>query len=107
MLYIRKANKATFEFELTNCDGTPVDLSQATVKFLVKKDKSVPDNSAVLSGEIVNSDTNNIMFQFNAIQTTNITEGEYVGALKVFKADNMNDEVWSDKIKVVKEVFSD
>lgn len=107
MRYIRKANKATFEFELTNCDGTPVDLSSSTAKFIVKKDKSVPDNSAVLSGEIVNSDTNNIMFQFDATQTTNIPEGDYVAALKLFKSDNMNNEVWSDNIKVVKEVFSD
>ena len=107
MRYIRKANKATFEFELTNCDGTPVDLSATTAKFIVKKDKSTPDNSAVLSGEIVNSETNNIMFQFTAVQTANITEGDYVCALKLFKSDNMNDEVWSDNLKVVKEVFND
>ena len=106
MRYIRKANKATFEFELTNCDGTPVDLSTSTVKFIVKKDKSTPDSSAVLSGEIVNSETSNVMFQFDATETANIQEGDYVCALKIFRQDDMNDEVWSDNVKVVREVFN-
>lgn len=107
MQYIRIANKATFEFELTECDGTPVDLSTSTMKFIVKKSKTDDDSSALLSGEIINSETNNIMFEFDATETATLTEGKGFCALKQFKSDNMNDEVWSDNITITKEVFSD
>lgn len=107
MQYIRKANKATFTFELTNCDGTPVDLSEATVKFIVKKNKSDTDSQAILSSQIVNSDTNILYFSFNSQQTDPLTEGDYFVAIKIVKADHMDDEVWNDNLKVVREVFDD
>lgn len=107
MEYIRIANCKSFEFELTNCDGTPVDLSETTAKFIVKKNKTDSDSQAILSSEIVNSETNNIMFQFDATQTSNLQEGKGFAALKLFKENNLNDEVWSDNVQIVKEVFSD
>lgn len=107
MEHIRISNKKSFEFELTECDGSPVDLSEATVKFIVKKSKDDPDTSAILAKEIVNSETNNIMYQFDATETANLQEGKYVAALKIFKENNLNDEVWSDYVQIVKEVFSD
>lgn len=107
MEYIRIANRKSFEFELTNCDGSPVDLSESTVKFIVKRSKEDPDTSAILSKEIVESETNNIMFQFDATETANLQEGKYVAGLKIFKENNLNEEVWSDYVQVTKEVFSD
>ena len=107
MQYIRKSNKATFTFELTNCDGTPVDLSETVAKFIVKQNKADADSSAVLSAQIENSDTNILYFGFNAQQTDPITEGDYFVALKLVKDDHMDDEVWNDNLKVVREVFSD
>lgn len=106
MIYIRKANKFSLTFELTNCDGSALDLSSSTAKFIVKKDKEDNDSQAVLSSEIVNSDTNIITFQFDATQTL-LDVGNYVVALKLFKSNNLNDEVWNDNLQVVKEVFND
>lgn len=107
MQYIRKANKASFTFELTNCDGTPVDLSTSTLKFIVKKNKTDEDSTAVLSGEVDNSTTNIVSFEFTAQQTDLLNEGEYFIAIKIVKPDHMDDEVWNDNLKVVREVFSD
>ena len=107
MQYIRKANKASFTFELTNCDGSPVDLSGATLKFIVKKKKEDEDSSAVLSSEVVNPDTNIVSFEFTSEDTAPLTEGDYFVAIKIVRASHMDDEVWSDNLKVVREVFND
>lgn len=107
MQYIRKSNKASFTFELTNCDGSPVDLSESTVKFIVKKNKTDQDSSAILSSEISNSETNIISFEFDSTMTSPLTEGEYFMAIKIVKENHMDDEVWNDNCKVVREVFND
>lgn len=107
MQYIRKANKASFTFELTNCDGTPVDLSESTLKFIVKKNKIDEDSSAILSSQVENSDTNIVTFQFTSEDTALLTEGDYFVAIKIVKENHMDDEVWNDNLKVVREVFND
>lgn len=107
MQYIRKANYAAFCFEITLADGSPVDLSETTAKFIIKKNKTDSDSQAILSSEVVNSETNNIMFQFDVTQTSNLQEGKGFAALKLFKENNLNDEVWSDNVQIVREVFSD
>ena len=106
MLYIRKSNKFGLTFEITNCDGSEYDLSASTLKFIVKKSKEDPDGTAVLSSEVVNSSTNVVTFQFDATQT-NLDIGNYVAAIKEFKDNNLNNELWNDNIQVVKEVFND
>lgn len=107
MQYIKKANYASFRFILTNSDGSPVDLSQATLGFIVKKNKFDDDTMAILSAEIENSDTNDVLFQFDATVTAPLEVGEYFAALKIFKTNNLNDEVWSDKVRVTKETFNE
>lgn len=106
MIYIRKANKFSLTFELTNCDGSQYDLSDSTLKFIVKRNKDDQDTMAVLSSEVVNSDTNIVTFQFDATQT-NLDIGNYVVAIKEFKDNNLNSELWNDNLQVVKEVFND
>jgi hypothetical protein len=107
MQYIRKANYSTFTFELTKADGSPVDLSNKTIKFIVKKEKSDDDDMAILSQSYENSETNIVMFQFDATQTANLAEGKYYMAVKVYTDTNMNDEVWNDDCKVTRGVFND
>lgn len=106
MQYIRKANYAAFMFEITLADGSMEDLSDTTLTFIVKKNKSDADTDAVLSDSIVNSDTNIVLFQFDATQTSNLDEGDYYVALKAFKPSNLNYEIWSDKLKITKETFN-
>ena len=62
---------------------------------------------AVLAAEIENSDTNEVLFQFDATVTAQLDVGDYFAALKIFKENNLNDEIWSDKLKVTKETFND
>jgi hypothetical protein len=107
MQYIRKSNYASFTFELTNSDGSPLDLSNKTARFILKKEKTDEDQTAVLSQEIVNSDTNIVSFQFDATKTAPLIEGQYYAALKIYTETNMNDEVWNDDCKVVRGVFND
>lgn len=107
MQYIRKSSFASFTFELTNCDGSPVDLSNKTVKFIMKGSKDEDDTRSRLSSEIANSDTNIVKFQFDATETKNLVEGNYVLALKIYTDSQMNDEVWNDDCKVISGVFND
>ena len=107
MQYIRKANYATFTFEITLADGTPDDFSEASLKFIVKKNKTDADESAVLLDVINFPDTNIVSFQFDADQTSGLEEGVYYSALKVFKANSLNYEIWSDKLTVKRETFND
>lgn len=107
MQYIRKSNGASFTFELTNCDGSAVDLSTSTLKFIVKKNKEDIDSAAVLSSQVVNPTTNIVSFQFTATQTSSLNIGDYFMAIKVIKENDMDDEVWNDNCRVVQEVFND
>ena len=106
MQYINKNQYNSFTFELTECDGSATDLSEATVKFIVKKSKTTEDDNAIMAGSVVNSDTNIIMFEFNASES-DVEEGNYVGALKIFKTGDINTEVWSDDFRVVRGVFDE
>lgn len=106
MQYIQQKQYNSFTFTLTNCDGSAMDLSAATVKFIVKKTRNTPDSDAVLTGQFVNPDTNILMYEFDATET-NIAEGQYVMGLKIFKSDDKNEEVFSDDVKVVKGVFNE
>lgn len=94
-------------FTLENCDGTPMDLSTSTVKFILKKNKTDSDAQAILTGEYVNPDTNILQFEFSAIQTGNLTQGTAIGALKIYRTDNKDEEVWSDEYTIEKGVFDE
>lgn len=107
MQYITKANGASFTFELLNCDGSPVDLSTSTVKFIVKKNRTTADSLAILSSEYVNPSTNNLAFSFTATETSSLDVGDYVCALKIFRSNDMDEEVWTDDLQVVKGVFDE
>lgn len=107
MQYIKKKEYNSFMFSVTNSDGTDYDFSASTVKFIVKKGEEYEDNTAVLSAAIDNSPTCNLMFDFKANETADIPVGEYIMAIKEFKAGGVNRELWSDKCKVVKGVFDE
>lgn len=106
MQYITKHGYASFTFELTNCDASPLELSKLTAKFIVKRSASDSDDDCVLFGEYVNPETNIISFQFNADETGALLEGNYVCALKLFSENKMNKEIWSDELRVVRGVFN-
>ena len=94
-------------FILENCNGSVMDLSSATVKFILKRNKSDADAQALLSGEYVNPDTNILQFEFSALQTASLPEGMAVGALKIYRTGDKDEEVWSDEYSIEKGVFNE
>jgi hypothetical protein len=93
-------------FTLENCDGSPMDLSTSTVKFILKREKNVPDEQALLSGEYVNPTTNILQYEFDAVETGTLVEGTAIGALKIYRAGDKDEEVWSDEYIIGKGVFN-
>lgn len=94
-------------FTLENCDGSAMDLSSATVKFILKRNKDDSDEQALLSGEYVNPTTNILQFEFSAVQTGALVAGSAIGALKIYRADDKDEEIWSDEYSIEKGVFDE
>ena len=94
-------------FELQNCDGTAMDLSEATVRFILKRDKTDADDQALLAGEHINPTTNILQFEFSAVDTGELQEGTAIGALKIYRTDDKDEEVWSDEYTIEKGVFDE
>ena len=107
MQHITKNCLYNLTVELTNCDGTAVDLSTSTVKFILKKDKSDEDADALLSYEYQNPTTNTLAFEFDATQTGTLNIGNAIGAIKIYRADDKNEEVWSDEYVIEDGVFNE
>ena len=106
MQHIVKNNLYNPTFTLTNCDGSALDLSKSTVKFILKSDKSDNDDSALLRGEYVNLDTNTFQFEFTATQTSGLPIGKAIGALKIYRDGDKNEEIWSDEYIITEGVFN-
>ena len=94
-------------FELQNCDGSAMDLSEATVRFVLKRNKTDADASALLSGEHINPTTNILQYEFSAIDTATLPEGQAIGALKIYRTDDKDEEIWSDEYTIEKGVFDE
>lgn len=107
MLHITKGDIFNPTFEFTECDGSAMDLSSCTVKFILKREKEDSDSHALLSKEYVDPDTNMLQFEFLATETKNLPEGDAVCAVKIYREDDKNKEVWQDVCLIKKGVFDD
>lgn len=107
MQHIVRSNIYNPTFTLTECDGSAVDLSTSTVKFIVKKNKDDLDSNALLSKEYVNSDTNILQFEFTSSETKNLQAGNCICALKIYRDGGKDEEVWSDEGIIEKGVFDE
>lgn len=107
MQHIVISNLYNPTFTFTECDGSACDLSGATVKFILKRTKDDSDSSALLSKEYVNPTTNILQFEFSAVETSYLTKGQAIGAIKIYRDDNKNEEVWSDEYTIEEGVFND
>lgn len=106
MQIIKQRNgwEQTFYFQQPN--GKPLDCSQFTIKFLVKKNKTDLDANAVLKAEWINPKSNILHCQFTA-EETYIETGKYIGAIKLFRKNGMNEEIWVDEFIVEKGVINE
>lgn len=93
-------------FTFTKCDGTPVDFTGATVKFILKRNRDDADSSALLTKEYVNPETNILQFEFTAAETASLSKGSAIGAVKIYRVDDKNEEVWSDEYTIDEGVFN-
>lgn len=93
-------------FTFTECNGAATDLSTSTVKFILKKNKTDADANALLSKEYVNPNTNILQFEFTATETGTLTAGEAIGAVKIYRTGDKNEEVWSDEYVIEEGVFN-
>lgn len=107
MQHITKHCLYTLEVELTNCDGSAVDLSTSTVKFILKKKKDDSDANALLSQQYVNPTTNNLLFEFSATETGVLNAGDAIGAIKIYRANAKDEELWSDEYIIEEGVFNE
>lgn len=106
MEHIVKNNLYNPTFTFVECNGEPSDLSSCTVKYILKKSKSDNDDSALLSGEYVNPDTNILQFEFPASDTASLPVGDAVGAVKIYRDGDKNEEVWSSEYIIEEGVFN-
>ena len=107
MQHITIHNLYKIGFTLENCDGSAMDLSSCTVKFILKTNKDDSDDSAFLSAEYENPNTNIVDFEFSAVDTALLQEGNAIGALKIYRSDDKDEEVWSDEYLIEKGVFNE
>lgn len=107
MIHITKGDIFNPTFELKECDGSYMDLSSCTVKFILKKTSEDYDSDALLSSEYVNPDTSILQFEFLSDETKNIPEGEAIAALKIYRENGKNKEVWQDSCLIKKGVFDE
>lgn len=88
--------------------STPMDLSNRTVKAIVKKNKDDADESAVLPIKTYsNLDVNYIIPTYTASQTQVLKEGNYYFAIKIYTVDGLDRELYNDVLTVTKGVFNE
>jgi hypothetical protein len=86
-----------------------MDLSNCTVKFIVKKNKTVEDTDALLHYDYVQPETNCLLYQFNSSQTSGLPIGSAVCGIKIFRGSEdagLDQEVWTDEVTIDDGVFN-
>ena len=109
MKHVNKNNLFTQSLELYAEDNrTPLDCSGMTLKFLVKKSREDKDTECILPPIVYEKpDTNLFLFEYTASQIDLLEPGVYWMALKIFRENGMNEEIWVDQLTVEKGVFHD
>ena len=108
MLYIIKGDSETISVgPIETCDRRPVDLSESTVKMVIKSSVEQNDEDAVFSQEISNPDTNTVAFILSAEDTRTIEAGDYIIGVKIVWDDGTEKEIVRDNIRFTKGVFND
>ena len=103
MIKIITGDSATFTFSIVYpgaVDGTPApDLSDATVVFALKKDKTLVEKT------IANPDTNILYFSLSPEETQRLSAGIYDACCKIYYDSGEAKTVWMDNVTVVKGVL--
>ncbi len=107
-IHIIKGNGKTLNFTLKNCDGSDYDVTDVTsVVFLAKERLEEDDASAVISQTITTPSSNIISIALTSTQTLAVEAGTYYAGLKVYRTNDMDEQVWSGELIVERGTFSD
>ena len=86
---------------------TELDLSDKTVKVLIKKEKTDADEDAILPVlTFENTEGNSIIPQWTATQTANLKEGVYYIGIKLYTLDDLDRELYNNTIEVKRGIFN-
>jgi hypothetical protein len=108
MIYIKQANTENFTLgPIKHCDGSPIDLSAATVKMIIKKDVSDDDSAAVITKESIHPESNIVLFSLSADETAVVPLGEFYIAFKIFWDNGIEREIFNDLLICEKGVFNE
>lgn len=107
MIYMTQANTWSIVAPVRHCNNSPVDLSAATVRMMIKKDIKDDDEQAVITKEVINPESSDVMFQLSAEETAAIQPGEYMVGVKIFFDSGPRFEVGKDSLLVEKGVFDE
>lgn len=84
-IVIYKGDTATFFLSIQLSDGTLMNFQDSTVKFIVKKDKNEPDDTAIVLKTYTPSESTTEI-QIDLSETdTNVTPGAYLYGVRVLK----------------------
>jgi len=93
----------TFTFEITKDDLTPIELAGISrVRFVIKSKGAMTN---IIDKEILTPESNIVMFQLDSTETANIPVGKYIGAVKIYRDNNMDAEIWNDEFNVINGVI--
>lgn len=93
----------TFPFEITKDDLTPIELGGISrVRFVIKSKGAMTN---IIDKEILTPESNIVMFQLDSTETANIPVGKYIGAVKIYRYNNMDAEIWNDEFNVINGVI--
>lgn len=81
------------------------DISNTTVKFMVKKSANDPDYKALFYQEIKNPETNVVYFEMKPEDTIKFAAGTYKAGCKLFYKNGVELTIWSDDVLATKGVF--
>lgn len=88
--------------------STPLDLTQLTIKAIIKKEKEDADTTVVLPTQtFTNQGGNDIIVQYTATATAYLNEGNYYFAIKIYTEDDLDRELYNDILTVSRGVFYD
>lgn len=109
MIKITTGDTAGFTFSLVYpgdvADHPVPDISNTTVRFIIKKNVNEPDYKAVFMQEIVHPETNIVHFEMKPEDTAKLISGTYKAGCKLFYDNGLELTVWSDDILATKGVF--
>ena len=112
MLLIRKWDNFGIVMEVTGYKSLIApDLSECTIRFRAQKkiaptELLKPDDT-LFEKLIVNPETNLLGFYFSPVETGAFDEGDYIGTIKFFFDNGIEQEMFVDQIKVAQGIFNE